>query len=407
MGVTYDALGRMVEQARGSSYTEIVYGPSGGKLALMTGQTLSKAFMPLPGGATAVYNASGLAYYRHADWLGSARLASTPSRGVYYDGAYAPYGEPYVESASADRSFTGQNQDTVAGLYDFMFREYHPVQGRWISPDPAGLAAVDPANPQTWNAYAYAINRPNEVVDPLGLQNVHVTNPGPDPFESAGWNSLRLLTLAYQPTFGILVPDPEFVWNGQSTLYLFYGNWDLIKLLEIGLSGNIARELGPNLLSEGRCARGLTNAKSNQGAVNRAKSNMPALDIVGSDSGVDPAILAAIGVRETGFRNSAQPDGLGRGIFQIDLGQHPDVSLSTAFDPLASGDVAAGLLNQGFQQYAILGPRLALAAGIRDYNARPKTTFMKAVTGGIRALDRGTARGNYVSNVLDLVDCFQ
>jgi len=155
---------------RGARRTpEIVYGPGGGKLALMNGQTLSKAFVPLPAGATAVYTASGLAYYRHADWLGSARLASTPSRGVYYDGAYAPYGESYAESGTTDRSFTGQNQDTVAGLYDFMFRQYHAVQGRWISPDPAGLGAVNPASPQSWNRYAYVSNNPLRLTDPLGL----------------------------------------------------------------------------------------------------------------------------------------------------------------------------------------------------------------------------------------------
>ncbi|HVZ15912.1 MAG TPA: RHS repeat-associated core domain-containing protein, partial [Terriglobales bacterium] len=52
-------------------------------------------------------------------------------------------------TGSTDLSFTGQNQDTLSGLYDFMFRRYSPVQGRWISPDPAGMGAVDPSNPQT------------------------------------------------------------------------------------------------------------------------------------------------------------------------------------------------------------------------------------------------------------------
>jgi RHS repeat-associated protein len=198
VGLTYDALGRMVEQARGSSYTEIVYGPSGSKLALMNGQTLSKAFMPLPSGATAVYTASGLAYYRHADWLGSARLASTPSRGVYFDGAYAPYGEDYAKSGTTDLNFTGQNQDTVSGLYDFMYREYHAVQGRWISPDPAGLGAVSPASPQSWNRYAYVSNNPLSFIDPLGLFQCagatcppppHPTDPSPYLDEWWGWGS--------------------------------------------------------------------------------------------------------------------------------------------------------------------------------------------------------------------------
>jgi hypothetical protein len=91
LGLTYDALDRMVEQARGANYTQIVYSPGGTKLALMNGQTLSKAFVPLPGGTTAVYTSSGLAYYRHPDWLGSSRVASTPSRTKYSDVAYAPY----------------------------------------------------------------------------------------------------------------------------------------------------------------------------------------------------------------------------------------------------------------------------------------------------------------------------
>ncbi|PYU91472.1 MAG: hypothetical protein DMG25_14645, partial [Acidobacteria bacterium] len=149
--MTYDALGRVVEQNRSGSYTQIVYGPDESKLALMNGHTLSKAFVPLSGGATAVYIWNGsstvLSSYRHPDWLGSSRFASTPSRTKYYDGAYAPYGENYAESGTTDRNFTGQNQDTVSTgpyrLYDFLLPEYHPTWGRWLRPDPAGLAAVD------------------------------------------------------------------------------------------------------------------------------------------------------------------------------------------------------------------------------------------------------------------------
>jgi RHS repeat-associated protein len=169
VNVTFDALGRMIEQARGSSYTQIIYSPTGGKLALMNGQSLQKAFVGLPGGAAAVYNSSGIAYYRHSDWLGSSRFASTTSRTKYFDVAYAPYGEDYGNSGTTDLSFTGQNQDTVSGLYDFMYREYHPVSGRWIQPDPAGLGVANPTNPQTWNRYAYVANTPLDSVDPFGL----------------------------------------------------------------------------------------------------------------------------------------------------------------------------------------------------------------------------------------------
>jgi RHS repeat-associated protein len=172
IGLTYDALGRMVEQNRSGSYTQIVYAPGGGKLALMNGQTLSKAFVTLPAGAAAVYNSSGLSYYRHSDWLGSSRFASMPSRAMYSDLAYAPFGETYAEAGTADRSFTGQNQDTspgsTAGMYDFLFRQYSQY-GRWTSPDPAGLAAVNLSNPQSLNRYAYVMNNPTTATDPLGL----------------------------------------------------------------------------------------------------------------------------------------------------------------------------------------------------------------------------------------------
>jgi RHS repeat-associated protein len=182
IGLTFDALDRMVEQNRSGSYTQIVYGPSGGKLALMNGQTLAKGFVPLSAGATAVYTRNGsstvLSYYRHADWLGSSRLASTPSQSVYYDGAYAPYGENYAEIGTIDRNFTGQNQDTISSgpypLYDFLDREYHPTQGRWLSPDPLGGDITDP---QSLNRYPYVMDNPTSFVDPLGLLAALGTDP--------------------------------------------------------------------------------------------------------------------------------------------------------------------------------------------------------------------------------------
>jgi YD repeat-containing protein len=120
--MVYDALGRRVEQPNGSGTLEILYGPDGSKLALMSGYVVVKAFAPLPGGATAVYNASGLAWYRHSDWLGSSRLASTPGGALYADNAYGPFGEDGGHAGASDPSFTGQNQDLTSILYDFPAR---------------------------------------------------------------------------------------------------------------------------------------------------------------------------------------------------------------------------------------------------------------------------------------------
>lgn len=170
VNLVYDALGRAVEQGTSSTYSEIVYSPTDVKLALMNGTILAKAFVPLPAGDTAVYtSSSGPAYYRHTDHLGSSRFASTTSQTLYADYAYSPFGEPYAQSGSIDPSFTGQNQDAMAGLYDFLYREHDPNQARWTQPDRAGRLAASLSNPQSWNRYAYILNNPLALVDPLGL----------------------------------------------------------------------------------------------------------------------------------------------------------------------------------------------------------------------------------------------
>jgi|GEM_PF-1213310 len=95
---------------------------------------------------------------------------------LYSATAYAPYGEPYAQSGTTDLSFTSQETDTTPAtangttpaMYDFLLRKYSPTQSRWLSPDPAGLGAVDMTNPQSWNRYAYALNNPMAMIDPLG-----------------------------------------------------------------------------------------------------------------------------------------------------------------------------------------------------------------------------------------------
>jgi RHS repeat-associated protein len=170
---TYDALGRMVEKGVGGTYTQFVYRPSGAMLAVYSGG-LTKGTIPLPGGATAVYNSGGLNFIRHKDWLGSSRLATTWAHAVYSKEAYAPFGETYNEAGTPDRSFTGQDQNVAtgpggSGVYDFLFRKYDPSAGRWLSPDPYGWKATTQEYPQSFNRYAYVQNNPMTLTDPDGL----------------------------------------------------------------------------------------------------------------------------------------------------------------------------------------------------------------------------------------------
>jgi len=173
---TYDALGRMVEKGSGGTYTQFVFRPSGAMLAVYSGG-LVKGTIPLPGGSTAIYNASGVNYIRHTDWLGSSRLATTWAHTVYSKEAYAPFGETYNEAGTPDRSFTGQDQDVAtgaagSGVYDFLFRKYDPSAGRWLSPDPAGWKAANQAYPQSLDRYTYVQNNPLSAVDAAGLECV-------------------------------------------------------------------------------------------------------------------------------------------------------------------------------------------------------------------------------------------
>jgi RHS repeat-associated protein len=77
--------------------------------------------------------------------LGSVRFASIiGNRASYFDRAYAPFRETYDNFGNTSgNNFTGDTQDTVSGTYDTPNRELNPNQGRWLSPDPAGLGAVD------------------------------------------------------------------------------------------------------------------------------------------------------------------------------------------------------------------------------------------------------------------------
>lgn len=171
VSLTYDALGRMVEQSRSGAYTQFLYSPTGFKMTVFSGQSVLTDRVPLPGGSRADYDGSAI-HIRHGDWLGSSRFTSTlSSRTMYSDGAYGPFGEPYAQAGTSDLSFTGMDQDTAANLYDFPAREYG-IQGRWPSPDPAGLGSVVLTNPQSWNRYAYVANNPMSFFDPTGMNRV-------------------------------------------------------------------------------------------------------------------------------------------------------------------------------------------------------------------------------------------
>ena len=73
--------------------------------------------------------------------------------------AYGPFGETALENPLR---YTGRFYDETTGLYDNRLRNYHPVLGRFIEPDPIGPAGGI-------NLYAYVNSNPINFIDPLGL----------------------------------------------------------------------------------------------------------------------------------------------------------------------------------------------------------------------------------------------
>ena len=60
------------------------------------------------------------------------------------------------------------------GLDYFESRYFSAAQGRFTSPDRAGMFAVSLANSQTLNRYSYVLNNPLSLTDPHGDDCVYL-----------------------------------------------------------------------------------------------------------------------------------------------------------------------------------------------------------------------------------------
>jgi len=94
---------------------------------------------------------------------------------------------------ASDQHFTGKERDTEPGLDYFGARYYGSSMGRFMSPDPSGLAYADPTNPQSFNLYSYVLNNPLVSIDPDGLECVwsdgsYDSNDDKDTGDNAGTN---------------------------------------------------------------------------------------------------------------------------------------------------------------------------------------------------------------------------
>ena len=106
--------------------------------------------------------------YFHNNLLGSPLVGTDEKGNKKWDENYKPYGSELIKNAGRDNphvGYTGKEFDADTGLSYYGARFYDPGIGRFISPDPAPIA---PINPMTFNRYAYANDNPYRYKDKDG-----------------------------------------------------------------------------------------------------------------------------------------------------------------------------------------------------------------------------------------------
>jgi RHS repeat-associated protein len=170
--------------------------------------------------------------------------------------------------------------DPESDGYQAAFRYYITRHGRWLSPDPLG---GDITNPQSLNLYAYVLNNPTSVTDPLGLQQLGCPQGYPTQwcyggvpgffaggipttgmtFSPPTWDEFQALETAVAPTMLVVFSvendeggpqwgpdDPNFA--NEFGGFLVYGNISLFDM--IWLLGPTSSHVG--MPTRSRCVGG-------------------------------------------------------------------------------------------------------------------------------------------------------
>ncbi|WP_418150182.1 RHS repeat-associated core domain-containing protein [Variovorax atrisoli] len=120
------------------------------------------------------FEADEIAFYQ-CDHLGTPRDLTDHEGRVGWSAQYKAWGEAREVISEAGRRagivnpirFQGQYFDAETGLHYNRYRYYDPASGRYVSPDPLGLAGG-------LNLYAYVGGNPVRGIDPLGLVDINL-----------------------------------------------------------------------------------------------------------------------------------------------------------------------------------------------------------------------------------------
>ncbi len=118
--------------------------------------------------------ADGRMGYYHGNHLHSASVITDGYGNTKETIEYHPYGtyrlrtDPDPSFPNVNYTFTDQEEDDEAGLYNYKARLYDPLLGRFISAD---SIVPEPGNLQAYNRYSYCLNNPVVYTDPSGHGN--------------------------------------------------------------------------------------------------------------------------------------------------------------------------------------------------------------------------------------------
>jgi len=171
----YDFQGRRVKKTVGGMTTSYVYDAANNLIAEIAGDgTPLRDYIYLGSEPVAmkVYGTQAGIYYFINDHLGTPQKIVDSNGAMVWEAAYLPFGQAQELLATITNNlrFPGQYFDVETGLHYNWLRYYDPSTGRYMTPDPIGLAGGI-------NLYRYAGANPVNYIDPYGLSYMEAAIP--------------------------------------------------------------------------------------------------------------------------------------------------------------------------------------------------------------------------------------
>ena len=170
----YDALGRRRSRSVNGTRTDFLLSGAQEMAEYNASGALLRRFVWGPAGPDDIIALIGVTgsvaarrRFHHLDGLGSTVSLTDSTGGVVERYPATAYGVGDVNTGITPWRFTGRRLDPDTGFYHLRARDYAPMIGRFVQPDPIGMAGGI-------NLYAYVENDPLNRTDPSGLIWWHV-----------------------------------------------------------------------------------------------------------------------------------------------------------------------------------------------------------------------------------------